>query len=111
MGCWVHDLKKKMTGGRWTHEEGVLHITYNIRTSGNMFCIKLFFSRKSVQNIYVLKLAIQQLFYISMQCMGSMQSKQLDNSWQRNEIGVSNENCLFLLSISQALKIFMPICY
>lgn len=46
-----------------------------------------------------------------MQCMGSMQSKQLDNSWQRNEIGVSNENCLFLLSISQALKIFMPICY
>lgn len=64
---WGARSEKKMKEGRWTHEEGVLHITYNIRTSGNMFCIKLFFSRKSVQNIYVLKLTIQQLFYILMQ--------------------------------------------
>lgn len=64
---WGARSEKEMKEGRWTHEEGVLHITYNIRTSGKMFCIKLFFSRKSVQNIYVLKLTIQQLFYISMQ--------------------------------------------
>lgn len=61
-------FEKKIKGGRWTHEEGVLHSTCNIlELLAICFALNSFFKRKSVQNIYVLKLTIQQLFYISMQ--------------------------------------------
>lgn len=76
----VHDLKKKMKGGRWIHEEGVLHITYNIRTSGNMFCIKLFFFKK-ISSKHICFKTNHTTVVLYTNAMGSMQSKQLYNSW------------------------------
>lgn len=65
-----------MIGGRWTNKDEVVHINKTERLA--IFFGINFFSRNSVQNIYVLKLTIPQLFHLSMQWVVRNQSNHIN---------------------------------